>query len=256
MLVLSLIGPVCFLACAVGTYILSCKASGAGLIDTPNQRSSHSAPTPRGAGLVFSLVYTLSLVGFLFMDRVPSVVVEPILYGAPIIVLLGWLDDRYSLSARIRLSVHFLVAFAIYVLITNGLEAPVQISFMPKDVWLNALLGIFFIAWFINLYNFMDGSDGMAGSMAVTCSVLLASINFFHGIETVSVVYGLIVYTIAGFLVLNWQPARIFMGDTGSYFLGFLFATLALTTKIYSSLSFYSHIIILVYLLSTPPTQC
>lgn len=244
MLVLSLLGPICFLLSSGLTYYLIYKARSWGMLDNPNHRSFHSTPTPKGGGVAFAFACSIGILILFAFNKIRSPIITPLFYGTPIIVALGWLDDRYSLSAKVRLVIHFLVSFFIYGLITQWFTNPVSISFLPKVFWLNAVFCILFISWFINLYNFMDGADGMAGSMAVTASILIAWINFFHGLSSISIIYGILSYSVAGFLIFNWQPARIFMGDTGSYFLGFIFATLALTSKMHTHLSFYSHIII------------
>jgi Fuc2NAc and GlcNAc transferase len=215
-----------------------------GMVDAPNERSSHSIPTPKGGGLAFFAVFSIILTWYFAFYPDYHKIVEPILYGGPFVVLVGWLDDRFNLSAAIRLLVHFAVAVLIYGLVTQWFRVPFSISFLPDLSWMGPVFSVFFIAWFINLYNFMDGADGLAASNAVVGSVLMAVLASVHASPQIAMVYCLIAYTVSGFLFYNWGSAKIFMGDTGAYFLGFLFAALALISKAYADVSFYSHIII------------
>ncbi len=244
MLEVSVVGSIAFLISLLITKSLIRFARPLGMIDSPNERSSHTLPTPKGGGLSFFIVFTLITTGLYFFFPEYDQIVSPLLFGGPLVVILGWLDDRYTLSALIRLMVHFIVAILIYRLVTKGFTVDLTISFLPNVFWINFLFCVFFIAWFINLYNFMDGADGLASSTAIAGSTLMAVVCYINGSSELAMIYCLIAYTVGGFMVFNWSPAKIFMGDTGSYFLGFLFASLALISKAYAGVSFYSHIII------------
>lgn len=244
MLLVSLAGSLAFLLSLGLTKFLIQFSENLGMVDAPNERSSHIKPTPKGGGLSFSVVFTLISAGIYFFDEGYRSIVSPLLFGAPVVVGLGWLDDRYQLSASFRLAVHFSVAVVIYALVTQWFKIDLFISFLPDIFWVSFLFCIFFISWFINLFNFMDGADGLAASTAIAGSVLMAVITYLHGAQEISILYTLIAYTVSGFLFFNWQPAKIFMGDTGSYFLGFVFASLALICKVNAQISFYSHLII------------
>ena len=244
MLGVSVIGSVAFLLTLSITYLLIRFSKKIGMMDSPNERSSHAVPTPKGGGLGFFIVFTIISLGFYSFLPNYSPIVFPLLFGGPVVVALGWLDDRYSLPAVLRLFVHFLVAVLIYGLVTQGFLLPLNISFLPDHFWINFVFCVLFIAWFINLYNFMDGVDGQASCTAIAGSILMAVVAGIHGSYEISMIYCLIGYTVGGFLFHNWSPAKIFMGDTGSYFLGFLFASLALISKVHANVSFYSHIII------------
>ncbi len=244
MLEVSVLGSCAFVASLLLTRALILFSQKMGMIDTPNNRSSHQLPTPKGGGLAFFIVFSLISLWFYVFYSNYRPIVTPLLLGGPIVVLLGWLDDRHSLSAIVRLLVHFFVAFLIYGLVTQWFTVSLDISFLPNLSWVSILFCVLFIAWFINLYNFMDGADGLASSTAIVGSLLMAVVSVIHNAPEVAMVYCLIAYTVSGFLFYNWSPARIFMGDTGSYFLGFLFASLALISKAHADVSFYSHIII------------
>ena len=243
MLKVSILGSVAFLLTFFITRLLIRYSEKMGMMDIPNKRSSHSRPTPKGGGVGFFVVFILISLGFYsFSDY--HFIVSPLVFGAPVVILLGWFDDRYSLPPFFRLFIHFLVALFIYIFVTQNFEIQLNISFLPEGFWINSVFCVLFITWFINLYNFMDGVDGQAASTAIVGSLLMAVIAGIHDSYRLSVIYCLISYTVSGFLFYNWSPARIFMGNTGSYFLGFLFASLALISKVHANVSFYSHVII------------
>ncbi len=244
MLEVSVIGSLAFLLTLFLTRLLIHLSGTMGMMDIPNRRSSHSQPTPKGGGLAFFTVFTIiSLVFYIFLPEYRPIV-SPLLFGGPVVILLGWFDDRYCLPALFRLLVHFLVAILIYTFVTQTFKFQINISFLPEQFWINSVFCILFITWFINLYNFMDGADGHAASTAIVGSLLMAVVASLHGSRGISMIYCLISYTVSGFLFYNWSPAKIFMGNTGSYFLGFLFASLALISKVHGDISFYSHLII------------
>ena len=244
MLKVSVLGSVAFLLTLFMTQLLIRYSEKMGMIDIPNKRSSHTQPTPKGGGLGFFSVFTAIALGFYSFFPEYHSIVSPLLFGGPMVILLGWFDDRYCLPAFFRLFVHFLVAILIYVFVTQSFKIQLNISFLPEQFWINSIFCILFIAWFINLYNFMDGVDGQAASTAVVGSFLMAVVAGIHDSYKLSMIYCLVGYTVSGFLFYNWNPAKIFMGNTGSYFLGFIFASLALISKVHANVSFYSHIII------------
>jgi Fuc2NAc and GlcNAc transferase len=244
MLFVSLLGSLAFAATLALTYSLIKYSGRLGMLDVPNERSSHVQPTPKGGGLAFFTVFTLICAALYFWQQDYQSILFPLFVGAPVVVLLGWLDDRRSLSAWPRLMVHFAVSVIVYALITNNFQEPMSISFLPDIEWVAIGFCLLFIAWSINLYNFMDGADGVAASTGMVGASLMAVVAYFHGAPAIAMIYVLVAYCLAGFLVFNWAPAQIFMGDTGSYFLGFVFASLALISKVNASVSIYSHIII------------
>jgi Fuc2NAc and GlcNAc transferase len=120
----------------------------------------------------------------------------------------------------------------------------VTISFLPDLPWLTAGFCILFIAWFINLYNFMDGADGLATSIGMVGSGLIAILSYIAGNVDLAIIYVVLAYALAGFLIFNWHPAKVFMGDSGAYYLGYIFGSLALVSKMYYDSSLYVHLII------------
>ena len=195
------------------------------LLDLPNHRSLHVQATPRtgGIGVVLAVLagcIALRIVLGSDLSRPMSIV----LVGAGAVALLGFIDDVRPLPALIRLVVQAAVAAGV-VMLTGPPRFPA-----PFPVGLLAsVLTVGWLVAFTNAYNFMDGSDGMAGGQAVIAGLGWAAFAWFRG-SPESAGAGLILAAAGcGFLVYNWQPATVFLGDGGSSFLGFFFAALPLT---------------------------
>ncbi len=191
-------------------------------LDFPNKRSSHSRPTPTGGGIAFVAVFVLGCALWYFRThKVGEGDLSAILIGGGCLLsIVGWVDDLRGLSIRSRLSVQLFVVF----LSMAKLCSLDSIDIDQKTIAPSIHEKIFFtlvILWLTNAYNFMDGIDGLAAGMAVV--VGLAGAALFSG-SAVAVPLFLIALAVAGFLVWNWPPAKIFMGDAGSGFLGFAFA--------------------------------
>lgn len=187
-----------------------------GMLDQPGGRHSHVIATPRGggAGLVTALVVA-SIVGY-------SQVINPIWYyailpGFVLIVLIGWWDDLVSLSAPLRLSVQAAVSLYLLMCLHYHGWAPGWLT------WVCA--GIFIVAM-TNLYNFMDGSNGMAGTQGVFAGLVLAGLFNDAGDRQMALLCLLMAASCGGFLPWNLGQARVFMGDVGSAALGFFFAAI------------------------------
>ncbi len=171
------------------------------LLDQPNARSSHSLPTPRGGGVAFVLVGSISVV---FLGGLLPVLCLPL-------ALVGFLDDRHNLPAALRYGVQF--ATALVLLLISPWQFP-SIGVLPCLLLLIGSTAV------INFTNFMDGLDGLiAGCMAV-----LFSFAALTGMPALWPLVGALV----GFLLWNWSPAKVFMGDVGSTFLGAVFAGVVL----------------------------
>lgn len=211
------------LASALLTGVVRHYALRTQLLDLPNARSSHVRPTPRGGGVAVVVAFELSLLALWLLGGVPLPLFLALLVGGLMIAAVGLIDDRRGVAARWRFLVHLLAA--VWALAWLGFPAlPVGGSTVDLG-WLGLVLGALMIVWLVNLYNFMDGIDAIAGIEALTVAVgaaLLAADSGAGG------VLGLLALAVLGFLVWNWPPAKIFMGDVGSAFLGFVFAALAL----------------------------
>lgn len=222
------------------------NARNLGLIDIPNQRSSHSQPTPRGGGVVFTGTFYIGLLILFAIGVVDENWMLGLLIGGPLVAIIGFLDDRKSLPAMMRLMVHFIAAIATYAIISRMFVYHMDISFLPtENQTVLAIFCVLYIMWMVNLYNFMDGIDGLAGTQGVIAALLSAALSFWQGSPSLGAIYLLLAASVGGFLFHNWSPAKIFMGDCGAYFLGFAFATLALISKVYLGHSIHAHMILL-----------
>lgn len=199
------------------------------MLDIPNERSSHTQPTPRGGGLLIVLVTLAGLwLATLFLD-IDGLTLALVAFslGASLIAWVSWRDDRRPLSNRVRFGVHAVGALAVIVLI--GSWRMVELPLLPMFTlgWLGIPLTFFWLVGLTNAYNFMDGIDGLAGGQAVVAGLGWLALGQLVGLPLVSLVGVLVAGSSLGFLGHNWPPARIFMGDVGSAFLGFTLATLA-----------------------------
>ena len=225
--ILVLIGA--FAVSAVLTGLLRRYALKTSLLDIPNQRSSHSIPTPRGGGLAIVAVFIVTSIGLVLTDVIGFDAFWAVFGGGLIVSVISYWDDLGHISARWRFLVHVLAAW--WVIGWLGSVENINLGFGVLDLgWFGAGLTILFTVWMLNLYNFMDGIDGIAGVQAVSNSVGMAIILWYQEQAGTALWLAGIGVTSAGFLVWNWPPAKIFMGDVGSSFLGFAFATFAILT--------------------------
>ena len=175
--------------------------------DQPNERSLHSIPTPRVGGIAIFVV----LIPLLFVASFPLLAVLAAILGT-----LSFLDDRHNLAVGLRFISHAIVA------VTFAWLA------LPQLTWLPMLGAIFFLTWMMNLFNFMDGSDGLAGGMAVIGFGAYGAAAWLGQNESLSIAALCVCGCAAGFLYFNFPPAKVFMGDVGSIPLGFLAGAMGL----------------------------
>ena len=199
-----------------------------GMLDVPNARSSHHSVTPRGGGLAIVLATTVAWLILAYRGEIPSHLLIALVGGGAGVALIGFLDDRRPVPARVRFTVH--LAAALWALAWIG--APGLLSMGAHVIplgWAGWLLAILGIAWFLNLFNFMDGIDGIAASEAVFMTCAGAALTLLGGMSTGVMAVGFpLAASCCGFLLLNWPPAKIFMGDVGSGYLGYVIAVMAL----------------------------
>ena len=202
------------------------------LLDQPNHRSSHQVPTPRGGGM--AIVTTFLLAAPLSVALIPlpygiSQSCFALIWAAALgVALVGFMDDHISLKPRTRLIVQSIVA-ALVVSAVDGLPELTFLGWQLDLAWFGYLLAWLGVIWFINLYNFMDGIDGLAAVEGVVVCLFIALFHYLVGGESSSAGLTLLLgISAAGFLCWNFPPARIFMGDGGSGFLGLMLAAMML----------------------------
>jgi len=217
-----------FVLAALATKAVHALALRSGLMDHPSERSSHTLPTPRGGGAAIVAAFFASLLWLLIRGQFDAVRAALLLLGGTAVAGVGLLDDRYTLPAPARLIVHLAAATAAVALIgavTFGAgSAPTA-----AGIWAARLFSVIAMVWAINLFNFMDGIDGIAASEAVFVAGAGAGLYWLVGGDpALSTAMLCLAAASAGFLLWNWPPASIFMGDVGSGFLGFVLAALGL----------------------------
>lgn len=189
------------------------------ILDRPNERSSHKLPTPRGGGLA---VAPAVLVGWAVASSVPGPLAGwgwVAIAGTILLMITSWADDRHTLPALPRLFAHAGVVAGALVMLPG--HALVFQGWLP--FWADRMVAGIGWLWFVNLYNFMDGIDGITGVETASIGIGIALVAALAGAATGTVPLAL-ACAAAGlaFLVWNWHPARIFLGDVGSIPLGFL----------------------------------
>lgn len=208
-----------FLISFVLTYYIRKIAIEKSLVDIPNERSSHTVATPHGGGIAIAITWFVGISYLFYQNDIDSSLYYALLVGV-VISAISYFDDLHELSAKFRLLTQSLVAmFGLYML--GGL-ANIDFYFFSSDnqIFTN-IFAFFMIIWFINLYNFLDGIDGYAGSEAVFLA--LAGFILFGGSH-----FLVLIVSVLGFLVWNWHKAKIFMGDVGSTLLGYNIAIFTL----------------------------
>ena len=212
-------------AACLGTYALVSLLRRAAVLDRPNQRSLHEKPTPRGGGVAVIGAVLGTWLWLIAADIVPRPV-DAVMIGAVLLAAVSWVDDLRGLSPAVRLAAQ-LAAVALGLLALAPAGTVFQ-GWLPSalDTAAAALLWI----WFVNLFNFMDGSDGLAGSEAAAIGIGLALFAMFGAGEdrALTTLAAAIAAAAIGFLVWNWAPARIFLCDVGSVPLGYLLGFLLL----------------------------
>ena len=189
------------------------------LLDHPNIRSSHTRPTPRGGGLAILGVLVPVWATIFWTSNALDMGMIAVLAGAGVLAAIGWLDDDRGVSVGARLSVHALVVIA--ALAVAPAERFYFGGLLPQS--LDTTLAAVAWIWFVNLYNFMDGIDGITGVETASIGLGTLGICWAVGMEGPLLLLGLTLAAGAlGFLFWNWHPARVFLGDVGSVPLGFL----------------------------------
>ena len=218
------IGLAAVLSC-LATRVLLSLLHRAAVLDHPNDRSSHDVPTPRGGGLAVVATLVVVSAGALTLTGQADAGLLVVLGLTVGLSGLSFVDDLRNLSAGVRLSAHALsVAGGLWALGHGAFAAWLP---LPLDLALTALAWL----WFINLYNFMDGIDGIVGSETASISVGAIGLGMLGWMPAVLIwPAGACLGAALGFLVWNWHRARIFLGDSGSIPLGYVIGYLLIAT--------------------------
>jgi len=242
MLILSFV--LCFLASLSITLFIEKKSSLLGLIDKPREDKFHHKEMPTCGGLAVIFSYSLYLI-YLFASNILDKELLIIFLIFIPIILISLIDDIKNVKIYIRLIFHFLFAITIIFYFQYQFDIHSILIFSQKDIII-PIASIFLIVWLMNLYNFMDGSDGYAAAQALFASFyasLLSFSNSSYSLYTLLLVGFFI--SVLGFFVRNFPPAKIFMGDVGSITIGSFFGFLIIFTASNSVLSIYTWLILL-----------
>ena len=216
------------------------------LIDVPNKRSSHVEITPRGGGvsivLVFFTAITITYLGY--ENTLRTEIFVSILAGCAIVTVVGFWDDHQHVPAANRFIIHFMAAIISLLLLPSLPEIhffnlTLQLSYFSYPIF------ALFLVWMLNLYNFMDGIDGIASIEAISVCIGAAAIIILHGHYDMASILFMLAAAVCGFLFWNWPPAKIFMGDACSGFLGFIFGLFAIITSLNDGISIWTWLILL-----------
>lgn len=200
------------------------------VLDVPNERSSHAVPTPRGGGIAVVAGVLLGMAVLAVAGAVPERVAVGLGGGTIVVAVAGWLDDLRGMSKSVRLTAQ--LAGAVWALAWLGWLPSVRLGGTTWALgWWGAVPAALWIVWATNLYNFMDGVDGIAAVEAVCVGVAAACLLAVTGAASLGTVSLVVAAAALGFLPWNWAPARIFLGDVGSGALGFLFAGLSVASE-------------------------
>jgi Fuc2NAc and GlcNAc transferase len=194
------------------TYIIKNYYIKNAILEEVNERSSHTVPTPHGGGIAIVITWFVGIGYLYFNNQIESDLFFALVMGI-IISVVSYFDDIYDLSPKVRLLAQGVVAFGGLYFI-GGFDSLNLFVFNIDNQIITNVFAFLLIVWFINLYNFLDGINGYAGSEAIFLSI--AGLLIFGGAH-----FGVLAVAVLGFLYWNWNKAKIFMGDVGSTLLGY-----------------------------------
>lgn len=234
-----------FVAAILGIAAYGRIAVRFGIVAVPNERTLHEKITPRGGGIVIALVFLAGIAVLFAQGHLPQRWFAALFVGGVVISVLGFIDDIVHLGMRVRFLIH--AALGVWAVACIGdldlLDGPLGLVLYP--------VAVVAVMWMINLFNFMDGIDGMAASgAAFFCAVAVALL----GASALQAPLAILGLASLGFLLFNWPPARLFMGDSGSGFYGYVFAVCVLASIAAGQLSLWTWVIILAYFLGDTTT--
>jgi UDP-GlcNAc:undecaprenyl-phosphate GlcNAc-1-phosphate transferase len=221
-----------FIISALLIKVLIAKAPKWGLVDIPIERSEHKKPIPRGAGIGFFIAYLIGISLFSF----ELVLANWLVFLAIVLVFgAGILDDRYNLKPSIKFLIIIIATSLLYL---DGTFIDDVGSYLGVPVtlgWLAFPFTLFAVVGFTNALNLIDGLDGLAASVSIVSLFAFFTIGYLHYDQFMMILSGALIASLFAFLIYNWSPASIFMGDSGSLTLGFMISLLAVKSLDYIS---------------------
>ncbi len=231
-----------FLGSALLTGLIRLAAQRVQILDIPVSRSAHVQPVPVGGGISIVVCVVITLVYYYGNGQIPANEMAALL-SALIIAAIGIVDDIKQLNVQWRIPTQFLTS--IFVLYYLGDVPAVDFGFFmfPESLLLN-MFAVFALVWLMNLFNFMDGIDGIAGSELIAVN-LLTLLIVMNSDDVLSLLSISLAAATGGFLLWNWAPAKIFMGDVGSSFIGFILGVMALLSMLHGSMTVWTWVLLL-----------
>lgn len=235
---------VAFLLSFIGTWAFRSFALYKGIVANPNFRSLHQRPIATGGGIAFALVFLSTIVGLRLTGLIDSDWILAICLGGAVATVTGFVDDVAQIRPAVKLVVQGVLAA--WILGCSGGAPLLGLQWMP--ITIDLAVSWLAIVWLMNLYNFIDGIDGMAASgAAFICATSIVAVLFATGNGALMFIFGLLAICCLGFLPFNWSPASIFMGDSGSLFLGYCFSALIAKTAVEGDISLWTWLIVFGY---------
>jgi Fuc2NAc and GlcNAc transferase len=209
------------------TLIVLRVARAKGSVVIPNERSSHSVPTPSGGGLGVAVGLIGGIIALNSVVPLALPIFIALIAGGTLVAAVGWIDDMWNVPATIRMFVYGIAALLALTFLGPLSGISTGFGFLPFGIF-GTVITFLVIVWASNLYNFMDGIDGLVGSGTMVLGIVLSILLFLGGAVDLAPIALIIAASSAGFLVWNWPPAKIFMGDSGSVLIGYTFSVLAI----------------------------
>ncbi len=231
-----------FLGSAILTGLFRWIALRIQLIAVPVSRSAHSRPVPVAGGVSIVTLILLVVTYSYFTDRIPANEFAALMAGL-VIAFIGIVDDIKQLDVRWRIPAQFLVS--IYVVYCLGDVPAIDFGLfsLPESIVLN-VMAVFALVWLLNLYNFMDGIDGIAATQLIAVN-LVSLVIVINSDAVLTLLSASFAAAAGGFLLWNWAPAKIFMGDVGSNFIGFTLGVMALLSLFHGSMTIWTWLLLL-----------
>jgi Fuc2NAc and GlcNAc transferase len=227
-----------------GVYLYRKFSMNRNIVANPNFRTLHVSPIPAGGGIVFSMVFVVGLFYLWWLGQLSNDYFWVLAVGGGMAALFGFLDDLKNIRAKKKLAVQILLGGWTVFWLNGG--TLFYFEWLPPLI--SIALTLLFLVWMMNGYNFMDGIDGMAVSGVVFVSATMIAVLLWTRPESEFImVMALLLACSSAFLLFNWPPASIFMGDAGSVFLGYIFGSLILLTVMVGDVTVWTWLVVFGY---------